>query len=142
MGDNSQIKVRIDNDRHQAQSLMDEIMSKVEALGYDDHACFAIRLSLDEGLSNAINHGNANDPSKHVDVAYVVNSKEMRVSIADEGQGFKPSEVPDPTEDVNLERPCGRGVVLMKAYMSEVEYNRRGNQVTLVKKKSCKQPAG
>src|SRR5438132_1325023 len=55
------------------------------------------------------------------------------VRITDEGKGFDPSDVPDPTAIENLERPCGRGLMLMKHYMTEVEYNESGNSVSMAK---------
>ena len=56
------------------------------------------------------------------------------VAVEDEGQGFDPSAVPDPTADENLELPHGRGLVLMRAYMDEVSFNAKGNRVTMRKK--------
>ena len=53
--------------------------------------------------------------------------------ITDEGSGFDPLDVPDPTAVENLERPCGRGLMLMKHYMSEVDFNERGNSVRMAK---------
>jgi serine/threonine-protein kinase RsbW len=57
----------------------------------------------------------------------------VSITITDEGKGFKPECVPDPTADENLERPCGRGIMLMRAYMDEVRYNPCGNQVFMLK---------
>ena len=59
----------------------------------------------------------------------------MEVSIRDEGDGFDPSKLPDPTDPENLDRPCGRGVMLMRAFMDDVRYNATGNEVTLVRKR-------
>ncbi len=60
----------------------------------------------------------------------------MRIIIEDEGNGFRPEDVPDPTEDENLEKPCGRGIMLMRAFLSVVEYNERGNRVVLEKNRN------
>ena len=57
----------------------------------------------------------------------------FEVSITDEGQGFDPGDVPDPTAVENIERPCGRGLMLMRYYMSEVVFHGRGNSVTMAK---------
>ncbi|MND07935.1 hypothetical protein D3C83_302450 [compost metagenome] len=64
----------------------------------------------------------------------------MRIVIEDEGPGFRMDDVPDPTAEENLERPCGRGIMLMKAFMSLIEYNATGNRVTLEKQRDD-QPA-
>ena len=67
--------------------------------------------------------------------AVTVNFDEVRVRIADEGLGFDPSAVPDPTLPENRERPSGRGIMLMRYYMSAVEYNERGNCIQICKRK-------
>ena len=56
--------------------------------------------------------------------------------IRDEGPGFDPSEIPDATAPANLERPCGRGLLLMRTFMDTVDFNDRGNKVTLTKRRS------
>lgn len=109
------------------------VLSEVERFGYDAGCVFAIRLAMEEALSNAIRHGNCGDPAKHVTIEYRVDSQRVEITICDEGCGFEPTAVPDPTLDENLTRPCGRGVLLMRAYMSEVRFNKAGNCVTLVK---------
>jgi serine/threonine-protein kinase RsbW len=56
--------------------------------------------------------------------------------VEDQGQGFDPTGVADPTTEEGVSRPCGRGLLLMRHYLSSVEYNRRGNAVTLSKQRS------
>jgi serine/threonine-protein kinase RsbW len=58
------------------------------------------------------------------------------IEIEDEGEGFDPGDVPDPTADENLERPCGRGIHLMRAFMTSIEYLDRGNRVVLIKSRT------
>lgn len=109
----------------------------LEALGtyeYSKESVFAIRLAVEEGLSNAIKHGNRCDCDKNVQVSYDVDSKRAVITITDQGCGFNSTNVPDPTTDENLEKPYGRGIMLMRAYMDEVHFNKCGNQVRLVKK--------
>jgi serine/threonine-protein kinase RsbW len=113
-----------------------QVLAEAQAHGFDDSARFALRLALDEALSNAVNHGNQNDPTKHVHIRYAITDEEATISVEDEGPGFKPEKIPDPTLDENLERPHGRGVMLMKAYMTRISFNKRGNCVTMVKNKS------
>lgn len=102
------------------------------ACGHSDDACFAVRLALDEALANAIRHGNGGDPAKHVVVSYQITADRVEISICDEGGGFVPATVPDPTLPQNLCKPNGRGIMLMRAYMSSVQYNDDGNCVKLV----------
>ncbi len=121
--------------------VMRTILADIEAGGFSSDVAFAIRLSLDEALSNAVRHGNCGDPTKRVIVDYTITDEAFQVSVTDEGCGFVPEQVPDPTDQKNLERPCGRGVMLMKAYMSHVSYNEQGNCVTLIKNRDCPLPA-
>ena len=97
------------------------------------HEIFSIKLALEEALINAIKHGNQMDRSKKVRVLYRVAPGRFDVEVRDEGPGFDPGDVPDPTAVENLERPCGRGLMLMRHYMSEVVYSRNGNSVTMSK---------
>lgn len=123
-----------------ARRVLGEILEDVRAQGYDGDAYFAIRLSLDEALTNAVRHGNGCESEKTVTVEYTIDQEEFRISVTDQGPGFQPHHVPDPTCDENLERPSGRGVMLMKAYMTRVDYNDAGNRVTLVKRRDCRLP--
>lgn len=111
-------------------------MKEVVSNGFGEAEVFAIKLALEEGFINAIKHGNKFDSEKIVRVAHKIDEKQAVFTIADDGGGFVPSTVPDPTTDENLERPCGRGLMLMRAYMDEVSYNDVGNKVRLVKRKA------
>lgn len=118
----------------------DALLKEAQARGFSREALFAIRLALDEALTNAIRHGNGNDPSKTVTVEVQCSEQRLEISICDEGPGFAPQHLPDPTAIENLERPHGRGVMLMRAYMTDVRFNETGNCVTLIKERSCNKP--
>jgi serine/threonine-protein kinase RsbW len=117
-----------------ARELAEDILSHVEARGGGEEVRFAIRLALEEALSNAVKHGNRFDPEKKITVSTCLGADRADITVADEGEGFDPGGVPDPTVDENLEKPCGRGIMLMRAYMDEVEYNDRGTEVHMVKR--------
>ena len=119
----------------EAPPVIEAILEQVRQHQYPEQAVFGVRLALDEALSNAINHGNGGDPAKQVTVEYSVTDQQLHITICDEGGGFEPEGLPDPTLDENLTRPCGRGVMLMRAYMSDVQFNKAGNCVTLVKRR-------
>lgn len=140
MAQSSPRKLRIDNDLSQGVKVVNAIVDEAQKLGYDEATRFAVRLAMDEALANAIKHGNCNDPTRKVDIEYEVTDKQIRVSICDEGCGFNPEAVPDPTLDENIERPHGRGVMLMKAYMTSVQYNAQGNCVVMTKDRGCPLP--
>lgn len=120
--------------------VVESVIDAIRPYGYSDTAHFAVRLALDEALANAIRHGNKSDESKTVTIEFTVDDDEIRITICDQGPGFHPDQIPDPTLDENLERPCGRGVMLMRAYMTEVFFNDSGNCVTMVKRKDCLLP--
>ena len=140
MGDSPTRHLVIPSRLDQVVPVQDQILADVEAAGFSQQAAFAIRLALDEALANAVKHGNKLDPAKQVTVDYSVDDQRVAIAICDEGPGFKPEELADPTAEENLSRPNGRGVMLMRAYMTEVSYNESGNCVRLVKLKDCPLP--
>ena len=90
------------------------------------------RVGLTEALSNAMLYGNNSDPEKSVRVEVAIKLEEVSVRVTDQGVGFDPTTVPDPTLPANISKSGGRGIFLMKALMDEVQFNDRGNSVTLV----------
>ncbi|MFN0054611.1 MAG: ATP-binding protein [Planctomycetales bacterium] len=128
-----QFEVVIPSDTSAGQSVQDRIIAFLEELQYADRDVFGIRLAIEEALVNAIKHGNRMDPSKSVRIACNIGYRSVRIEIEDQGEGFHPEEVPDPTADENLERPCGRGIMLMRSFMTSIEYNASGNRVVMQK---------
>ena len=90
------------------------------------------RVGLTEALSNAMLYGNDSDPQKRVRVEVTVRVEEIAVRITDQGVGFDPTTIPDPTLPDNISKSGGRGIFLMRSLMDEVKFNDRGNSVTLV----------
>ena len=105
----------------------------LEQRAFSDRDCFGVKLALEEAIVNAIKHGNGMDPDKCVHVHCHVTDERVKIVIEDEGPGFDPGDVPDPTEDENLDKPSGRGLMLMRSFMSRVEYNDKGNCVVMEK---------
>jgi serine/threonine-protein kinase RsbW len=118
-----------------------EVLRAAEECGFEGADRFAIKLALEEALANAIKHGNKSDPSKRVTLEFAADPDRLRITVHDEGPGFDPRQIPDCTLDENLEKPSGRGVMLMRAYMNDVVFNKSGNCVTLVKWRGGKNPA-
>jgi len=116
--------------------VIDPVAGAMTRLGYPGKDIFAVRLGLEEALVNAVKHGNGNDPGKQVRVRYRVTPEEVVAEVEDEGQGFDPAGVADPTSPERLELPGGRGLHLMRRCLSSVRYNERGNAVTLCKRRS------
>jgi len=127
-------KVVICNDLTGArQRVVLPILSQAARHGYCGQDQFALRLGLEEALSNAYRHGNARDPSKQIRVRWVINDEAAVICVSDEGNGFDPSRIDDPRKPENREKPSGRGVMLIKAYMTDVRF--RGNEVRMIKKR-------
>lgn len=128
-----QFELRIPSDTAQGQAVQERIVQRLEALAYSPREVFSVRLALEEALVNAIKHGNGMDPEKNVRIDCRISEERVRIEIEDEGEGFVPEEVPDPTEEWALERPCGRGLMLMRSFMTTVGYNASGNCVVMEK---------
>ncbi len=127
--------VVIDSDTAQGQRIQSDIVTLAQTCEFSEPELFAIRLAVEEALVNAIKHGNGSDPSKKVRIEYEIDPEQVRIRIEDEGPGFDPDDVPDPTDPEFLERPCGRGLMLMRHYMSHVEFSQKGNCVEMFKRK-------
>lgn len=128
-----------DDDARRAQ---ESILSAVEELQYDPSSCFAIRLALEEAISNAFRHGNKDDPEKTVCLVCDIGADQVVLDVEDQGPGFNPGAVPDPTEEENLEIPCGRGIVLMRSFMTEVSFQPPGNRVRMIFRRPDASAAG
>lgn len=123
----------IPSDPAEARRIQEEIEQKLKEYEYSEREIFSVKLALEEALVNAIKHGNQFDHNKKVHIAYNIRPELFEVRIRDEGTGFDPTEVPDPTAAENLERPCGRGLMLMRYYMNEVSFGPGGNTVFMIK---------
>ncbi len=121
------------NDLRAVKYSEDRVLTALERHRYSPETTFAIKLALEEALTNAIKHGNGSDASKRIVIRYFVSDERTVLMVRDEGDGFRLEDVPDPTADENLERPSGRGLMLMQAYMSEVRFNPSGNEVWMLK---------
>ena len=107
--------------------------SGCEAENWSSRDIFGLRLALEEAVVNAIKHGNRLDATKRVHVVCQVDQRRVWIKVSDEGPGFDPAAVPDCTDPEHIEVPNGRGIMLMRNFMSRVEYNDRGNVVTMEK---------
>ena len=90
-----------------------------------------ILIAVTEAVNNAIYHGNKGNPEKHIKIGFESGDKNIKFSVADEGKGFDYNNLPDPTDPLNLDKPNGRGVFLMKNLADKVEFNNNGQQVFL-----------
>jgi len=90
-----------------------------------------VLVSVMEAVNNAIVHGNHGDNNKKVKVQFIEDMSMLTVNVTDEGNGFLPGSVPDPTMPENIENASGRGVFLMRRLADEIEFNDKGNCVKM-----------
>ena len=111
-------------------------MTVMAAHGCVDGQSAATELALREALANAILHGNKAEPKKRVQLdCFQESDGTLLLVVQDEGHGFDPAAVRDPTQPENLIRTTGRGIYLIKHLMDEVEYRNRGRELRMRKKK-------
>ena len=125
------IQLSIPSDVAIGQEVQERIMAVIERGAFADRSIFGMRLALEEAIVNAIKHGNKRDPDKVVQIAWEVSATRALVTIEDQGEGFDLTDVPDPTDFENLDKPSGRGIMLMRNFLTRVEYNDVGNRVEL-----------
>lgn len=113
--------------------VLNEVVGQLQARRWGRRDIFGVELAMEEALVNAVCHGNRLDPNKQVRVGCRISPQMVRIQVTDEGEGFDPAKLPDPTDPERLQAPGGRGVMLMKAFMSRVRYNAIGNSVVLEK---------
>lgn len=110
------------------ENAIDEVMNEI---GITEENYGKILVSTLEAVNNAIMHGNRYEKDKIVDVEISYKNEKLKIKISDQGKGFVPEEVPDPTIPQNLESLNGRGIFLMSKLADEIKYSKRGNAVTM-----------
>jgi serine/threonine-protein kinase RsbW len=130
----------IASDYGDAREVQRLIRDEVERAGFDPDSQFAIKLALEEALINAIKHGNKLDKRKNVQVEWRISAAAAEITIEDEGPGFDRKDVPNPTDEPNLEKLTGRGILLIESYMTDVQWSNGGRRVKLVKKNTPRPP--
>jgi serine/threonine-protein kinase RsbW len=129
-------ELRPANSRADIDSVETQVLAALDQCKYPEASRFAVRLALEEALVNAFQHGHRGMPAEApLTVCYSVLPGEVTIAVTDQGPGFDPASVPDPTADINLELPSGRGLMLMRAYMSSVTHDLGGRRVTMIYKR-------
>jgi serine/threonine-protein kinase RsbW len=113
--------------------LIDTITDDMVREGYPENEIAYVHLALEEAIVNAHKHGHQGDWSKELAVRYHVNAAIAVAQVEDQGTGFEPEEVPDPLAPENMERPTGRGLLLIRSFMTRVCHNGQGNCVCFCK---------
>jgi len=106
--------------------------------GFDEEATHYMSVAVRESVVNAIKHGNRSEEARRVTIAFTLEPGSLEVSVHDEGRGFDPDTVPNPTATENLLKVDGRGIFFMRSFMDDVSYafpTGGGTVVTMVKRK-------
>jgi anti-sigma regulatory factor (Ser/Thr protein kinase) len=156
------------NDASLIPSLISHVQNVLSSVGLCDEAnIIRVCIALEEALRNALFHGNLELTSeqregdveeyqrlvdertkaapyagRELSVTIEITPTSGRFTICDQGPGFDPSKLPDPTDPENLEKVSGRGLLLMKTFMDEVQFNATGNEVTMLKRCAGKSNSG
>jgi serine/threonine-protein kinase RsbW len=124
---------RITNDRQRIDQLWTVIESAMRERGYPRASTFAVRLALEEAMTNAFRHGLKDLPKDTpITVDYGVDARHVHIAVEDPGPGFDADDVPDPTTEENLTRPGGRGILLIRSYMTRADFKNRGRRLEMV----------
>jgi serine/threonine-protein kinase RsbW len=137
---NSDYVLELPNDLRAIDRAVQYLMDRSREAGFEsDRLRLNFRVSLTEALANAMLYGNCRDPRKRVRVEAHIEPGAVRVQVTDEGRGFDPGTLPDPTTPGNRLRTNGRGIYLIRKLMDQVEFNDRGNSITMVLKRRAVQ---
>jgi len=125
----------IRSDLREVHDLTARILYQAGLHGFAEAALKDLRVALDEAIANAVIHGNANQSQKKIKIrCFLYPEGPIEIRIRDEGSGFNAAELPDPTRLENLLNPHGRGIFLIRNHMDKVSFNRKGNEIRMVKK--------
>jgi len=119
-------------------SLVDEVAQKAaKQMGFNKEQSDDVSIAVTEIVNNAIMHGNLADPKKEVLITFRKLKNSLKIQIQDEGEGFKPDEVEDPTKEENIHKFKGRGIFIVKHLMDSVKFkhSREGMIISLEKRK-------
>ena len=131
--DTGKSSLKIPSDIKYIRKVSSGILKWLEPRKLDDSALFDIRLCVEEVVRNAITHGNNNDKGLKVLVSYWLEDDRLIIEVEDEGRGFDPGKVPDPTIEENIMKGSGRGVYIVRKFIDKMEFNDKGNKVRLTK---------
>ena len=109
----------------------DAVLHLMEQVQYSERDLFSVRVAFEEALANALLHGHQGDETCEIEVHWYVTQDHVEIQVVDQGRGYDPEAIPDPTADENLTLPSGRGLAMIRAFMHDVSLNNRGNHLTM-----------
>ena len=136
-GDGCTVHVRITSRREFLDSVHSLSERLIEEVGFSADETYWLVTAVREAVTNAVIHGNEEQPGKHVEISFVLQADRIRITVTDQGSGFDPDQLPDPVSTEHLMDASGRGVFLMQQLMDEVTYtfpDSGGTTLTMMKK--------
>ena len=124
--------LELPNDLQLIERSVDDLLERAMKVGFShDRLRLNLRVGITEALANAMLYG-CSGPGKRVSLQADFSPEQIVVRVTDEGRGFDPASLEDPTTPVNITRTGGRGIFLIRQLMDEVEFNEHGNSITMV----------
>ncbi len=127
------VSIKIPSEIKYLRKASSKILSALEGRNVDEGRIFDIKLCIEEAVRNAMVHGNHFNKQKIVKIMYWIGGDTLHIEVEDEGSGFEHAAIVDPTDPTNITKNSGRGVYLIRKLMDKVEYNDKGNKVTMTK---------
>ena len=125
--------LELPNDLRVIERAVNYLIDRGQEIGFNqDRLRLNLRVGVTEALANAMLYGNSRDPRKRVRVDAQVTEGVLTIRVTDEGRGFNPAAISDPTLPRNRKRAGGRGIFLIRKLMDRVEFNESGNSITMV----------
>ena len=124
-------RLKIESKMSNLRVIENAIDEMTGAIGINQDNYGKILVATLEAVNNAITHWNKSIDHKLVDVEIEFENNQIKISVTDEGEGFDPKKIPDPTMPENIEELSGRGVFLMTKLADSIEFNEKGNSVTM-----------
>jgi len=138
----SRVSFSLDSNLDSVYKIEQTAEESAERAGFDEDTAAHIAMAAREAAVNAVMHGNAYDPEKHVEVVFETTAVSLTVRVSDQGPGLDPDTIPDPLAPENILRGSGRGIFLIRAFMDEVHFRQLhpGTELTLIKYRPPAQP--
>lgn len=136
-GESRRVQALLDSNLESVERAEEMVLGIAKEMGFDEEDLHRISVAVRESMVNAVVHGNRYNASKKVHLSVAGSGGELTVRVADEGDGFDDSALPDPLAEENLMRQSGRGILLMRAFVDEFEIRRgaeRGTEIRLMKR--------
>ncbi len=128
-------QVTIQGVRESFDEVQESVLELMHKFEYSDHDLFSVRVALEEALANALLHGHQGEATDVIEVSWTVTSECVQIEVVDQGRGYDPEAIPDPTATENLTLPSGRGLAMIRAFMTEVHVNELGNHLKMVRRR-------